>query len=144
MSLPVGPEVLPLQLGIGTIEIIIILIILAALFLLGPRKIPELARSLGRAMGEFRRGRVELERELSREMRASEEETTASRIAAAARHLGVDTAGRRDEDLKLEIARLIDGASDTAVADVARTLGVWESGVEASRLRELVIKSLGV
>ncbi|HDS15661.1 MAG TPA: twin-arginine translocase subunit TatB [Proteobacteria bacterium] len=39
--------------GIGLTEIIIILIV--ALLVVGPKKLPELARTLGRGMAEFRR-----------------------------------------------------------------------------------------
>ena len=31
----------------------------------GSKKIPEVAKALGRAMGEFRKGRMEVEREIS-------------------------------------------------------------------------------
>src|SRR2546427_11957170 len=41
----------------GGFELIILLIIIAVLLLFGPQKLPELARSLGRAWGELRRGR---------------------------------------------------------------------------------------
>jgi sec-independent protein translocase protein TatA len=50
-GLPGGPEVL------------VVLLILVLLF--GANKIPKLARSTGQAMGEFRRGREEIEDELS-------------------------------------------------------------------------------
>ena len=144
MTLPVAPGSLVDQFSVGAIEWIVILVVLAALFLLGPKKIPELARSLGRALGEFRRGKVELDREISREMAATDTEIGASKVSTAARQLGVDTAGRRDAELKIEIARKIDKAPDPTVAEVARTLGVWESGSDPSRLRESIIKSLGV
>ncbi len=39
--------------GVGIPEILIILVI--ALLVLGPQKLPELAKALGRAMGEFKR-----------------------------------------------------------------------------------------
>ena len=113
MSPPVAPGGLVDQFSVGAIEWVIILIVLAALFLLGPKKIPELARSLGRAMGEFRRGRMDLEREISREMSAAEAEGGASKVSTAARQLGLDTMGRREMELKLEIARKIDDAPDT-------------------------------
>lgn len=48
---------------IGTPELIAILI--AALFLFGPQKLPELARSLGSAMGEFKKAQRAAELELT-------------------------------------------------------------------------------
>jgi sec-independent protein translocase protein TatA len=43
--------------NIGLTEILIILLVLILLF--GARKIPDLARSLGRSLGEFKKGREE-------------------------------------------------------------------------------------
>ncbi len=48
---------------IGTTELIAILI--AALFLFGPQKLPELARSLGGAVGEFKKAQRAAEMELT-------------------------------------------------------------------------------
>jgi TatA/E family protein of Tat protein translocase len=44
--------------GIGIPEILIILVV--ALLVLGPQKLPELAKALGRAMGEFKRATRDL------------------------------------------------------------------------------------
>ncbi|MEM0131585.1 MAG: twin-arginine translocase TatA/TatE family subunit [Saccharolobus sp.] len=44
-------------------DIIILLVVIAVLFF-GSSKIPELFRSLGRAMGEFKKGRLEAEMEI--------------------------------------------------------------------------------
>lgn len=56
-------EVLPLQLGIpGGPELLIILFVAVLLF--GANKLPALARSSGEAIGEFKRGRMELENEI--------------------------------------------------------------------------------
>lgn len=46
----------------GGPELIVILLVVVLLF--GANKLPELARSSGKAMGEFRRGREDIEREL--------------------------------------------------------------------------------
>lgn len=53
----------PLFPGIpGGPELLIVLVIVVLLF--GANKLPKLARSSGQAMGEFKRGREEIDREL--------------------------------------------------------------------------------
>lgn len=49
--------------GIGMTEIVFI-IVAAAILIFGAKKIPELARTLGRAKGEFEKGKLESEKEL--------------------------------------------------------------------------------
>ena len=49
--------------GIGFTEIVVILVI--ALIVLGPEKLPELAKALGRAMREFRTATDEIKRSVS-------------------------------------------------------------------------------
>lgn len=51
--------------SIGGTELLIILII--ALIVFGPRKLPELGRSLGRGLSEFKRASNELKRSLEAE-----------------------------------------------------------------------------
>lgn len=56
--------VVPLQIGIPAgPELLVILLVAVLLF--GANKIPELARASGQALGEFQRGRQELEEELN-------------------------------------------------------------------------------
>jgi len=127
----------------GGFEWIILLIVIAVLLLFGPQKLPELARSIGRAWGEFRRGKLEVERQIQQEF-STEPRTTGPRLRDAASELGISTMGKSDGQLKLEIARRIDSAPDDKVAFVARLLDATETGATPARLRELVIKSLGV
>lgn len=42
----------------------IILIIIAVVFIFGAKKIPELAKTFGKAKGEFEKGKIEGEKEL--------------------------------------------------------------------------------
>ncbi|MCP4003002.1 MAG: twin-arginine translocase TatA/TatE family subunit [bacterium] len=49
--------------GIGMPELLMILVV--ALLVLGPKRLPEIARSLGRGMSEFRRASNELRSTLS-------------------------------------------------------------------------------
>lgn len=56
---------------IGMPELVIILVI--ALIVFGPRKLPELGRSLGRSLGEFKRASNELRNTLDEEIRVEEQ-----------------------------------------------------------------------
>ncbi|WP_420545214.1 Sec-independent protein translocase subunit TatA/TatB [Nitrosopumilus sp.] len=42
----------------------IIIIVLAVIFIFGAKKIPELAKTFGKAKGEFEKGKIEGEKEL--------------------------------------------------------------------------------
>jgi sec-independent protein translocase protein TatA len=56
---------------LGMQELIIIFII--ALLIFGPRKLPELGRSLGKSLGEFKRASNELRNTLEEEVRVEEQ-----------------------------------------------------------------------
>ena len=49
----------------------LIIAVVAGILFYGSSKIPQLARSLGRSMGEFKRGRLEVEREIAAEQAGS-------------------------------------------------------------------------
>lgn len=55
---------------IGIPELLFILVL--ALLIFGPRKLPQIGRTLGRAMGEFRRATTDLKRTLNTEMSLEE------------------------------------------------------------------------
>lgn len=52
-------------LGLGPTEIAIVVLIIVVL-ILGPKKLPQLFRSMGQAIGEFKKGKVETEAEMKR------------------------------------------------------------------------------
>ncbi|HWP67425.1 MAG TPA: Sec-independent protein translocase protein TatB [Candidatus Limnocylindria bacterium] len=56
--------------GIGMPELIVILVV--ALIVLGPKRLPEVARSIGRAVGEFRRQSNEVMEEFQAQLDAEE------------------------------------------------------------------------
>lgn len=68
--------------NIGPLEIIVVLII--ALVVFGPKRLPELGRSLGKGIREFR-GSVTGDRDDEDEQRPSAHEIEAGRSEAAAR-----------------------------------------------------------
>jgi sec-independent protein translocase protein TatA len=60
--------------SIGMPELIIIFVI--ALIIFGPRKLPELGRSLGKSLAEFKKASNELKNTLEEEIRLDEQRTT--------------------------------------------------------------------
>ena len=68
--------------SIGMPELIVIFVI--ALIIFGPRKLPELGRSLGRSINEFKRASNELKNTLEEEIRVDEQRAAAPKPAAAA------------------------------------------------------------
>jgi TatA/E family protein of Tat protein translocase len=52
----------------------LVVIFTLALLIFGPRKLPELGRSLGKSIGEFKRATNELKRTWEEEVRAEEED----------------------------------------------------------------------
>ena len=106
----------------------IIVIIVIVLLLFGAKKIPELARSMGRARAEFSRGQAMVEKEIREAERQDREEEARRKreearkrtaeekeeegeddgdvdpeLKAAAKALGIDPKGKTDEELKVLI-----------------------------------------
>jgi sec-independent protein translocase protein TatA len=67
--------------SIGMPELIIILVI--ALIIFGPRKLPELGRSLGRSINEFKKASNELRSTLEEEIRVEEQRDRTTAAAPA-------------------------------------------------------------
>lgn len=67
--------------GLGPVELGVIFLIAVLLF--GANKIPQLARSTGEAMGEFKKGRQEVERELEEIKETTEAEIEAGEDAVS-------------------------------------------------------------
>lgn len=84
---------------IGTSELILILIV--ALFLFGPTKLPELARTLGKAAGEFKKAQMEVEFNLKQVEKPTEKEDTKIRNLAV--EMGIKVENKTTEQLVEEI-----------------------------------------
>src|SRR5437660_7368686 len=65
---------------VGVQEMIVIFVV--ALVLFGPKKLPELGRTVGKALTEFRRASSELKATFDREMKTLEQETESIKEAA--------------------------------------------------------------
>ncbi len=99
----------PLQIGgiPGGPELLIILLLAVLLF--GASKIPKLARASGEAIGEFQKGREEVESELN-EMRDAPNETTSPTT-------GTDTTSDADADADTEESDFVETEPITADND---------------------------
>lgn len=124
------------------IEWIILLVIVAGVLLWGPSKLPEFARGVGRALGEFQRGRMEIEREIRTQLSDTPKEESRGRYDNVASALGVATVGRSEAQVKLSIARILDAATDEQLSAAARALGVFRTGSPISALKDEILKSL--
>jgi len=67
--------------GIGMPELIVILVI--ALIVIGPQKLPDLARSLGKGLAEFKRATEDFKQNVEDEARAQDEKESIAKEVAA-------------------------------------------------------------
>jgi Tat protein translocase TatB subunit len=81
--------------GIGMTELLVILVI--GLLVLGPKRLPELARSLGRGLAEFRRASTDLRREFLAEDEPRLEPRAGQAAGEAARESGAGGAAAGPE-----------------------------------------------
>src|SRR5512145_687613 len=75
---PLLPGVRSMFGSIGMPELVIIFVI--ALIIFGPRKLPELGRSLGRSLSEFKRASNELKNTLEEEVRVEEQKDQRAKL----------------------------------------------------------------
>lgn len=61
--------------GIGSTELLVILVV--ALIVIGPSKLPEIARTLGKAMAEFKKVSTDVKRTIEQEIEKEEEKKAA-------------------------------------------------------------------
>jgi len=73
---------------IGVQELIVIFLV--ALVLFGPKKLPELGKTLAKAVGEFRRAQNDLKATFEREMRSLEQESISIQEATRAATMDLD------------------------------------------------------
>jgi sec-independent protein translocase protein TatA len=90
--------------SIGMPELVIILVI--ALIIFGPRKLPELGRSLGKSLGEFKKASNELRSTLEEEVRVEEQKEQRAKMEA-------------EQTSAIDAARTGSSAADTTTPEPA-------------------------
>jgi sec-independent protein translocase protein TatA len=94
-----------------------IIIIFVGLFaLLGTNKLPEVTKKLGRAMGEYNKTKTELQNQLAGVANATPNITAPvqnerQKMEFIAKTLGIDFAGKTDEELQKLISSKMSGPS---------------------------------
>jgi TatA/E family protein of Tat protein translocase len=100
---------------LGTPELVVILVLVLVLF--GPQKLPELARAIGQAVGEYNKAKREFEgeinkvkseiekeaREINADVMVEESRRNSAEIRKIARGMGIPTEGKDDATLLKEI-----------------------------------------
>lgn len=101
---------------IGPTEMMVIAVV-AIVLLFGAAKVPQLARSFGQAMGEFKKAKRESEmnlksfedsmvgdeKELAGKTAKAEKKDEGVNIREVAAYMGIDAEGKSDEELKEEV-----------------------------------------
>jgi sec-independent protein translocase protein TatA len=88
--------------GAGGFEWIIIIIIIVLLFF-GVKKIPQLARSFGKASSEYEKAKIEAKRELQQIKNQDTTKADREKLEAIADTLGIDYTNKNDDDLRVAI-----------------------------------------
>ena len=86
--------------GLGGMEWVIIIGLIVVVFF-GVKKIPELARSFGKATAEFEKARIEAKREL--QQMKGEGRVGREKLEAIADSLGIDYTNKNDDELRAAI-----------------------------------------
>lgn len=79
--------------GIGTMELLVIFVV--ALLVIGPRKLPQMARTMGKAFGEFKRVTGDVKRTIDLEAERYERQEKTQK--AKSELLAEDAAAQADE-----------------------------------------------
>jgi len=115
--------------GIGSGEFLVILVV--ALVLLGPQKLPEILKAVGKGINEFRRMTSDVKSTLEREIQKADE---IKRIAETQKELFGDDADKPDETsvTAAVAASVADAAPEHAVGDSGASAPVVETSVAAT------------
>jgi sec-independent protein translocase protein TatA len=88
--------------GAAGFEWIFIIVIIVVLFF-GVKKIPQLARSFGKASAEYEKAKIEAKRELQQIKNQQTSGSNREKLEAIADTLGIDYTNKDDDDLRIAI-----------------------------------------
>ena len=109
--------------SLGLPEIIVIFVV--ALLLFGPRKMPQIGRSIGRALGEFRRASNDFKRTIEDEV-AADEIRDVEKDLKGIRDLGKDLKDLKEtveKPIESTVKKMLDPPADEAVESATEETG---------------------
>jgi TatA/E family protein of Tat protein translocase len=117
---------------LGVPELLFILVL--ALLIFGPKKLPEIGRTVGKAMGEFRRASNELRRTINTEMALDEEDRKPAigSLRAPARDSESAPAGAAGAAAAVEAVQAIPASGAVPRAETGETAGAEEPVAESA------------
>jgi sec-independent protein translocase protein TatA len=87
--------------GLGGWEIPLIIVLIVVVFF-GVKKIPELARSFGKATAEYEKARIEAKKELQ-QLKTQQGKIGREKLEEIAESLGIDYTNKNDDELRSAI-----------------------------------------
>jgi sec-independent protein translocase protein TatA len=96
-------EITALMMAIMNSVEVIIIILIGLIIIFGAKKIPELAKSFGKATSEFEKARIEARRELHDIRNKDTSVVGREKLEAIAETLGIDYTNKNDDQLRLAI-----------------------------------------
>jgi sec-independent protein translocase protein TatA len=95
----------------GGFEWVILVVVIVVVFF-GIKKIPELAKSFGRATAEYEKARIQAKRELQQIKSTENEKVGREKLEEIADTLGIDYTNKNDEDLRKAIESAVNKEKD--------------------------------
>jgi sec-independent protein translocase protein TatA len=87
---------------VNSVEVVIIILI-GVILIFGVKKIPELAKSFGKATTEYEKARIEARRELQQIRNQDTSVVGREKLEAIAETLGIDYTNKNDNELRIAI-----------------------------------------
>ena len=104
--------------GIGMPELVVIMVI--ALIVIGPQKLPDLARSLGKGLAEFKKATDDFKSSIDTETRSAEEKEHLAKLAEAKLQAEAEKA-KQAEELKETVENVAANTEEPAQMEAEKT-----------------------